>query len=276
LLSTFPILIAAVSLIALLADPQWALEQITRFVDELVPAGRGFLVTVTEEVLESRGPLSVVSVLVLVWSGTRVFGAIMKALNIVFNTGERYSIWRRTLVEMIMLLTLGAVFLVTIASQVLMAYLIYISPLADNNTTSLTRTIAQIMLAGLLFLGFYLVYKHVPRCHVDRRAALVGAFLAVFLFMLARPLFSNYVSRFANYAGTYGSLALVITFVVWVWFVSLIVIFSGEVASHYQAIILESRSPQQVERQHLRRSPTAKDLPQTHLPLKEEEVSGKE
>lgn len=274
LLSTFPLLISAVAISGMVADPQWSLQQVNRFVNELFPAGQGALLTITQEVLTQRGSLSILSLVVLVWSGMRVFGTIMKALNIAFNTGEDFTFLRRTLVEFLMMLTLGGIYLLTIAVDVFFTYLVNSRQVEASQASGLIGVGTELVTALLFFVAFYMTYKLVPRCDVRRRTAAVGALLATILFVFARPLFGNYVARFANYTSTYGSIALIITFVVWVWFVSLIFIFSGEVASHYQALLLEARAPEEVEKRHLRRDPTRKDVEHANLPPKEEEISG--
>nr|MDQ6906021.1 YihY/virulence factor BrkB family protein [Chloroflexota bacterium] len=52
----------------------------------------------------------------------------------------------------------------------------------------------------------------------------------------------------------YGSIAVVIVFVLWAWIVALITLFGGELTGHIQAMMLTGHSAETVERQHQERA----------------------
>ena len=66
-----------------------------------------------------------------------------------------------------------------------------------------------------------------------------GGLIAVVLWLVASGLFALYLSFFANYNKTYGSLATVIVFLVWLWITNIVILFGAEVNAeldHQKAI----------------------------------------
>ncbi|RPI78486.1 MAG: YihY/virulence factor BrkB family protein [Chloroflexi bacterium] len=273
LLSIFPLLLASISIGAMFVSPEWAYAQASQYLSELFPAGRGELASIIRGIMERRQSVSIISIVLLLFAGTRVFGTVTKALNIAFGTGEHYSLLKRTTLQLLMLLSLGGLFLISITSQIIIGFLIRYIPFLQSNSGLLFTTGAEILLGLLLLLTFYLTYRYVPNYNVDSRAAFIGAMLATLGFLVARPLFVGYVNRFVNLSLIYGPLAVVIIFILWIWVVALILMFCGEVTSHYQLIRVQNVSVEKVETMHIRRSPTKKDIEGVNLPPKEEEIS---
>jgi membrane protein len=56
----------------------------------------------------------------------------------------------------------------------------------------------------------------------------VGSFVAVVLWILASFGFAFYVANFGSYNKTYGALAGVITFLVWLWITNIAILFGAE------------------------------------------------
>jgi len=56
----------------------------------------------------------------------------------------------------------------------------------------------------------------------------LGAVLAIVTWVIASALFGLYVSQFSNYNKTYGSLAGVIIFLLWLWITNLALLFGAE------------------------------------------------
>jgi membrane protein len=56
----------------------------------------------------------------------------------------------------------------------------------------------------------------------------IGAFVAIIVWLVASAAFGFYVSTFASYNKTYGSLAGVIVFLLWLWITNLALLFGAE------------------------------------------------
>ncbi len=223
LLSIFPLLLAIVSITAFfISDQATVLDKATQLTSSFLPEGNTLVRQVVSDAFAARGSISVLSLGSLLWSGSRVFGAITKGLNIAYDVDETYGFWKRTLIELIMLATIGIVFVVALALPWVIDALHTLSsivPASEENIFWVARMVGQ---AVLLLGAFFLTYRFVPRGKQQWSAALSGAVVASVLVLAARPLFFRYVQNIGQYNLTYGSIALVVVFVLWTWIVALI------------------------------------------------------
>lgn len=257
LLSIFPLLLAAIAIATYFVDRQWALEQGSQLVRGLVPSGTQFLREVIEGIVETRGQVGVLSIIVLIWSGSRVFGVITKALNIAYHVSEPYSFLKRTLVELLMTFTIGILFILALGSRLMLSFIEGLIEIPFLEEQVFYRFLSYAIPAVLVLLSVFLTYQYVPRRRVAWWAALTGALLFTMLFLIAQPLFTSYIGTFANYSLVYGPLAIMITLVLWIWITANLLLLGGELASHIQDMLVEEKSVKEVKKQHEERDPTS-------------------
>ena len=257
LLSMFPLLLAAIAIAAYFVDTEWAIEQGSQLIRGFVPSGTQFLREIVQDLIQARGEVGILSILVLLWSGSRVFGVITKALNIAYHVSEPYSFLRRTLIEMLMTLTIGILFVLAVGSRLVVSFLQEFIKIPALRQDVLFQLLGYAIPAVLLLISLFLTYQYVPRRRVEWWAALIGSVVFTVLFLIAQPLFVGYIQRFANYSLVYGPLAIVITLVLWTWIVANLLLLGGELVSHIQDYLIEQRSQKEVEEQHEQRDPTS-------------------
>jgi membrane protein len=91
---------------------------------------------------------------------------------------------------------------------------------------SLSRWPILILFVGI---GFALMYRYAPcRTPYRWRGIMVGALVAVLLWVAASAAFSFYVASFSSYDKTYGSLGAVIVLLMW-FYVSALAFLTGAV-----------------------------------------------
>ena len=260
LLSAFPLLLAAVAISAYFVPPGWVVDHLARLLSTYVPQGSARITQVVQNAMGARGTVGVLSILALLWSGTRVFSTVTQALNVAYDVDEPYGFWKRLLIQLVMLLTIGVIFILALATPPVLAALSGVVPGLPANGF-LYAALTWLIPTALLLAGFTLTYRYVPRYGSAWSAALVGGVLATILFLIARPLFTYYLGQFAHYNLIYGSLAVVVVMVLWAWIVALILLTCGEIASHVQSMILKGESAGEVNREHAARSPNKKAPP---------------
>ncbi len=255
LLAVFPLLLAGASVAAFVADPQWVVERATSLPGEFAPGGEGRIEEIVQQAIAGRGPAGIFSLGALLWTGTRVFGSLTQALNVVYEAREGYGFVKRLLIELVMLLTLGVVLLFALVSGLLVDLLWRITDLLPAGQAFVVTVSRSVVRALALLVAFFLILHFVPRRRIELRATAFGAGVATLLFLAARPLFLFYVERFGNYNWIYGPLALAILLLLWIWLAALIVLFGGELAAHTQTMLIEGQPAEEVGRRHAERSP---------------------
>jgi membrane protein len=172
LLSVFPLLLAAAAIAAFIVDPKWAVNQVTHLLGNFLPTGQGQINSVVKDAIDARANAGLVSVILLAWTGSRVFGTLTQALNIAYDVDESYSFLKRTVIQFAMALTIGLLFVVAIASLWLIGFVGNLfgitGPLA-----LLIRILRWLVPGLLLWLALALTYRYVPRargyaCRSDR------------------------------------------------------------------------------------------------------------
>ena len=237
LLSAVPLLLALASIASFFIELEWAIEQATTLLGAYVPQGTTRIRVLVLQAFAERESVGLVSVLVFFWSGSRVFGALTRALNNAFNVEDSYSLLTRTMLELGMALTIGLFFIAALVSNVVLNLLVGVFRILPDGQEQATILASEGLSAVLLLFAFFLIYKVVPRRSVSRWAALAGSVTATALFILARPLFLGYVDQLANYSEIYGQLAIVIVLVFWAWISAVILLYGGEVTAEVEEML---------------------------------------
>ena len=166
------------------------------------------------------------------WSASGYVGSFGRAMNRVYEIREGRPVWK--LRPVMLLVTLISVVLVAL---VLLA-LIVSGPVAEavgnviglGSTAVLVWSIAKwpVMLAVIVFI-IALLYYATPNIKQPKFKWLsIGALVAIVVWVIASALFGFYVSQFSSYNKTYGSLAGVIVFLLWLWITNIALLFGAE------------------------------------------------
>jgi membrane protein len=241
LLSVFPLLIAVVAIAAYLVEPQWAIDQITQVVRPLIPQVGLRIRPIVQGAIAASGTIGALSLVLLLWTGSRVFATLTLALNVAYDSGQKYGFWKRTLIEFLMMATIGVLFIFALSARPLLTLLSSVLGVLQIPEAIAVRAVQWLVPPFALFVALCLLYRFVPRATQSWRPASIGAAAATLLFLAARPLFFYYVRWFAHYNLIYGSVAIVVIVLLWIWLMALIVLLGGELASHSQALFFGGR-----------------------------------
>jgi len=254
-LSLFPLLLAAVSLSAYFVSPDWAIGKAIVLLREFVPEGDDAVQRIIRDAVHDAHPYAgIASLLLLLVLGSRAFGALSRALNIAYEGEQTDSLARRIIIEIVMMTAVGVLFVCTLFSHYLLLFLSNAVRLLPGETGATFTLIAQLIRVLLMLAAFYLIYRFVPRKRLNWKSIALGTVVATSLLVAARPLFYGYVQNLANYNLMYGGIAIAVVLLVWGWVAAFITILSGEMASHFQTMVLEGAGAKTVDRKrmHLR------------------------
>ena len=86
------------------------------------------------------------------------------------------------------------------------------------------------VMLGIVIVMVAVLYYATPNVRQPKfRWVSVGAAVAILIWVLASVAFGFYVSNFGSYNKTYGSLAGVIVFLLWLWITNLALLFGAEI-----------------------------------------------
>jgi membrane protein len=246
LLSLFPLLLAAVAIASHFVDPNWAVLQTTALLGDILPNGHSEIQRIVTRTLKDAHGAGLLFFAPLFWTGTLVFGAVAKALNAVFGGANRYGFLKSLMTRLVMLLTLGAVFLLALSSSPLLRLLKFTLGILPAGRELIAHTVIAVVPALLVSLAFLLAYRFVPTLRPGWRAASIGAGVALIGFLAAKPLFLAYIEAQTRRSVVYGSLNGIVAAMIWAWWVAMIGLFGGQITCHCQSLLFDqNRSPRQ-------------------------------
>jgi len=155
------------------------------------------------------------------------------AVNVVFGTPRQRHPLISTLVSMALM---GLVEVLMIFSWLVsqsLGLLVTYAPqmwgidLAAN--AARTFLLAYVIPFGLMFGAVTCLYRYVPKARPAWRDAAVGCFVLTLLWELAKHLFSHYLQHLAVYSRMYGSLLLVVLFLLWVYYSAGLLLFGAAI-----------------------------------------------
>jgi membrane protein len=240
-LALFPAVIALVSIVGLVGDGPKTVQTLLDIVSQV--GGASIADTLS-------GPLSSVSqapraglALVLglasaLWSASGYVGAFGRAMNRMYEIGEGRPVWKlRPLLLLVTLITVVLVALVALA-------LVVSGPLAQAVGDAIGLGSAAVLawniakwpaILAVVVLVVALLYYATPNIQQPKfRWISVGALVAIVAWIIASVAFGFYISTFSNYNKTYGSLAGVIVFLLWLWLTNLALLFGAELDSELE------------------------------------------
>lgn len=233
-LSLFPGIIVLTAILGLLGPDE--IQTVIDNIKQLVPGqGKDILIGAIKELTGSRslaGPLAILGMLGALWSASGYIGAFMRASNAIYGMPEGRPIWK--VVPLRVVLTIGIVVLLALCALGVVATGSVARRLGDliglGSTGVLVWEIAKWpVIAVLVSVAFALLYWVGPNVRQPGFKWLTpGGLLAVVLWVLASGGFALYVANFGSYNKTYGSLAGVIVFLVWLWISNLAVLLGAE------------------------------------------------
>ena len=176
--------------------------------------------------------LTLLGLLLALWSTTGAMTAYMAGLNIAYERDETRSFVRKRVVALMMVACIGAAF-------VLVAVLLIFGPpiehylgqaLGIEGAFGYVWWAAQwpILLLGLLAAFATLLYLGPDVEHRRWTFLSLGTAVAVIVWLAVSGLFALYTSHFGSYNKTWGSLAAVIIMLTWLWLTGLALLFGGE------------------------------------------------
>ena len=250
-LSLFPLLLAAAVAASYVVEPAWAVDRLTQLLEAFVPVGVVDAEPIVGAAVEAQGRVGLFAFGAWVFAGRRILGALVTALDRVSDVDQRRETWRRRLlVEAVLLAGIGSLAVAALSAGTLLG--LFWGTAGGEERSPAVSVATGLLHALLLLSAFYAIYAVVPHGERVRRAALAGAVVATGLFLVARALFLVAVDTiWASFDLIYGPLALGALLLLWAWYVGLVVLVGGSLASHAKVMLVEGKSAAEAERRHV-------------------------
>ncbi len=232
LMSLFPLLLLAVSLLGVLGEYPATYDTILDHLRGVVPAATlSPLDAAVRAALKSKGTATVALVLAILtalYGATGYLEAARRSLNVVFEVSRGRSFLRRKLIDIASTFVLLALVLVTLV-------LVFAGGSVANEVLgSVAASVWRIARWPAAFASALLVFSYIyyvtPDMHQrGLRWIAPGAVVGVSIWLGASAAFSAYLANFRSFNVTYGSFAAAIILLVWLWLTNVALLFGAEI-----------------------------------------------
>lgn len=232
LLAIFPALAAAVSIYGMVLDPRDVEQQVSMVIG-ILPREAGAIITdqlatITSQPRQSLGFGAIFALLFALWSASAAVTTLMTGLNVVYDEPEKRGII--AFYATALGLTLGGI-LFALLSLSLVAALpaaLHFIGLPSGIETAVSLVRWPLLAIGVMF-ALAVLYRWGPSREKSRwQWVSWGAVLATVLWLAGSLVFSYYVSNFASYNKTYGTLGAVVILLMWFYLSSYVVLLGAE------------------------------------------------
>ncbi|KUI29093.1 ribonuclease BN [Mycobacterium sp. IS-1496] len=234
-LSLFPAVLVMVSLLGVVGQGKRTTDALLEVVSDVAPASTVDTLRPTIEQLvnsPSAGFALVIGILTALWSASGYVGAFGRAMNRIYEVAEGRPIWKLRPLQLV--LTFAA-----LLGAALVAFMLAVSgPVAEavGNAIGLGEAAVTAWSIGrwpvillLVIIAVAVLYYTTPNVQQPKfRWISLGAALAILTWIVASVGFGFYVANFGSYNKTYGTLAGVIIFLLWIWITNLALLFGAE------------------------------------------------
>ena len=190
------------------------------------------LLSITQSQAESAFTFAaIISILLALWGVSGAFRSVMEAMNVMYEVDEDRPFWKKYGISIfislcVIVLLLAALVLVVFGGT-------FGGGLAGAiGLGSVFQTVWSIVqwpiVACVVLFAFALIYYFAPAAEQRFRWISPGAVLAFVFWLLFSLVFSYYAGNFGSYNKTYGSLAGVIIFMLYIYYSALIMLVGAE------------------------------------------------
>jgi membrane protein len=238
LLSLFPALLALIALYGLIADPQDVTKQVGNALGTLSPETRTVITDQLRSIAstndQSLGIGLIVSVALALWSASSGLQNLMQAITTAYEQKETRGFIK--LRATALGLTLGGILFAIVMIGVIGIVPALIDSFVPDGPLKVVAYVGEAVVFFLLVVSVLTVlYRFAPANKpTGLRWASPGAIIAALLWVVGTAGFAVYVHLSDSYANTYGALAGVVIFMLWLYLTSFAVLLGALINAEAQ------------------------------------------
>jgi membrane protein len=233
-LAIFPMLIVIVSLLGLLGHS--VTQSLIQNLGRAAPGAARQIFTSAVQNIQSHkgtaGVLFIAGLLGALWSASSYVAAFMRASNVVWDVPEGRPIWKtlpvRLIVTVITVVLLTAAAVAVVFTGGLAKQLGNVIGVGASAVTiwDIAKWPVLLVVVAVILAILYWAGPNVRQ--PGFRWVTPGGLFAVAAWVLASGAFAFYVANFSSYNKTYGALASVVVFLVWLWITNTVILLGAE------------------------------------------------
>lgn len=188
---------------------------------------------ISEIVTKKRGGVLSFGFLFALYASTSGIMALIRSFNLTYKTNENRGFFKERFIAVGLNFLLTFVLLIAFTVFILGNFVVKMLAKKDliqyDFTFYLTKSLTYLIIFSVFFFTISIIYYYAPAIHKRWKFFNAGSITASILTISVTNLFSYYLVNFASYHKVYGSIGSLIALMVWLYFVSLILIVGFEI-----------------------------------------------
>lgn len=235
ILALFPAAIAILSLVGLVGQGDESVHTALQILRDVGATGAADSLTPTLTELgrsQNTGLGLILGLVLALWSASGYVGAFARGMNRIYDVVEGRPIWKlRPLMLLVTVITVVLTAVVALGLVLTGPAARAVGDAIGLGSTAVTawNITKWPVIVAVVVLIVALLYYATPNVRQPKfRWISPGAVLAIVVWAAASALFGLYVANFSSYNKTYGSLAGVVVFLLWLWITNLALLLGAE------------------------------------------------
>ncbi len=188
---------------------------------------------ISEIVNKKRGGVLSFGFIFALFASTSGIMALIRSFNLTYKTNENRGFFKERFIAVGLNFLLTFVLLIAFTVFILGNFIVKTLAKRDliqyDFTFYLTKSLTYLIIFSVFFFTISIIYYYAPAIHKRWKFFNAGSITASILTISVTNLFSYYLVNFASYHKVYGSIGSLIALMVWLYFVSLILIVGFEI-----------------------------------------------
>ena len=232
-LSLFPLILGLAALGGFFLKSADVQLRVHDFLIQILPVSSDFVGRIIDSLIKVRGAAGVTSIVVLLWSGSKMVGALTRGINRALGLKRPFAMFLSSLRYFGLTLIIASVvfLMMALAPAVEILADLELEMLGERWNAILDvvagRT-ASLLLTGTLITA---VYWLAPYQRLPWRDLLPGILVATVMIEVGKQLFTLYMKSAAEYSAVYGSVSSIIVLLLWLYFSARTVLYGAELIS---------------------------------------------
>jgi membrane protein len=231
LFALFPLLLVVIAVGTLFLGGKRAEEELVDLLTQYLPGSQLVVQQNLMNVMQQRGTVTWIGLIVLIWSASGFFIALTRSLRRAWPGGKALNMIQLRLSGLLVVVALGLLFVLWSAMNLVLNTLPLLFPNLPG-VDLLREGMARVLPALVVFPMLIVLYRWTGRPMRGLRGIVIAAAVAALALQALVLVFGWYLgSGLMNYELIYGSIAGVIGLLLFVYFLSFIVLFGAHLAA---------------------------------------------
>jgi membrane protein len=232
--SIIPLILIVISVLGhMLGQSDQLFEQISSWVLTAIPQVQPDFIIFLRQLVDKKLTSGWIGIGFLFFVASLLFKNIEHLLDKILKSGKRRNFWHSSIFSIVVLIITALLFFVPAQVNLLTGFL-QTHGSVEEISQLFKGNFASFIAHGIIFL---LLLRFVPNQSMRLRNIAGGAVLFATLTVLARYFFHWYMGlALERYHFIYGSLTILVVLILWIYYLSLLFVFCGEVVSALQKL----------------------------------------